>query len=82
MPFAKSPHRADALRRIAVLAELPVGAWLTRHVSASTNLASPERWVHVVAYKFRDATSLNDQEPGHCRNQGHAAKIPGIRISG
>jgi len=61
------------------LAGIAVGSVLTRHVSAVNKFGQPRTVVHVVAYKFRDATSLNDQEQAISGIKDMAAKIPGIR---
>ncbi len=58
---------------------IAVGYLLTRHVSALNKCGMPKTVVHVVAYKFRDATSLNDQEQAIAGIKDMAAKIPGIK---
>jgi hypothetical protein len=60
-------------------AGIAVGSVLTRHVSAVNRFGQPKTVVHVVAYKFRDATSLNDQEQAIAGIKDMAAKIPGIK---
>jgi hypothetical protein len=60
-------------------AGIAVGTLLTRHVSAVNRFGQPKTVVHVVAYKFRDATSLNDQEQAIAGIKDMAAKIPGIK---
>ncbi len=60
-------------------AGIAVGSMLTRHVSAVNRYGQPKTVVHVVAYKFRDATSLNDQEQAIAGIKDMAAKIPGIK---
>jgi len=61
------------------LAGMAVGSLLTRHVSAINKFGQPKTVVHVVAYKFRPATSLNDQEQAIAGIKDMAAKIPGIK---
>ncbi len=58
---------------------IAAGTLLTRHVSALNKFGQPKTVVHVVAYKFRDATSLNDQEQAIAGIKDMAAKIPGIK---
>jgi hypothetical protein len=60
-------------------AGIAVGSVLTRHVSAVNRFGQPKTVVHVVAYKFRDATSMNDQEQAIAGIKDMAAKIPGIK---
>ena len=61
------------------LAGIAVGSVATHKVSALTKFGMPKTVVHVVAYKFRDATSLNDQQQAIAGIQDMAAKIPGIK---
>jgi len=58
---------------------IAVRSLLTRHVSAVNRFGQPKTVVHVVAYKFRDATSMNDQEQAIAGIKDMAAKIPGIK---
>jgi hypothetical protein len=61
------------------LGGIAVGSGLTRHVSAINKFGQPKTVVHVVAYKFRDATSLHDQEQAIAGIKDLAAKIPGVK---
>jgi hypothetical protein len=61
------------------VAGLAVGSIATRNVSAVNKFGQPKTVVHVVAYKFRDATSLNDQQQAIEGIKDMAAKIPGIK---
>ena len=56
-----------------------VGSIATRKVSALNKYAQPKTVVHVVAYKFKDTTSLNDQQQAIAGIKDMAAKIPGIK---
>ena len=56
-----------------------VGSIATHHVSAFNKFGQPKTVVHVVAYKFKDTTSLNDQEQAIAGIKDMAAKIPGIK---
>jgi hypothetical protein len=58
---------------------IAVGSLVTRHASALNKFGQPKTVVHVVAYKFRDVTSLNDQEQAIAGIKDMAAKIPGIK---
>jgi|SRR5208282_1127441 len=60
-------------------AGIALGSVLTGHVYAVNRFGQPKTVVHVVAYKFRDATSLNDQEQAIAGIKDMAAKIPGIK---
>jgi hypothetical protein len=61
------------------LAGMVVGSIFTRNVSAVNKFGQPKTVLHVVAYKFRDATSQNDQEQAIAGIKDMAAKIAGIR---
>ena len=56
-----------------------VGSIATRKVSALNKYAQPKTVVHVVAYKFKDTTSLNDQQQAIAGIKDMAGKIPGIK---
>ncbi|MFI5098382.1 MAG: Dabb family protein [Candidatus Acidiferrales bacterium] len=79
MSFAN--HRITQMLCVALLflAGITVGSVLTRHVSAINKFGQPKTVVHVVAYKFRGATSLNDQEQAIAGIKDMAAKIPGVK---
>jgi len=55
------------------------GSALTQKVSAVNRFGQPKTIIHVVAYKFRNTTSLNDQEQAINGIRDMAAKIPGIK---
>lgn len=55
------------------------GSALTQKVSAVNRFGQPKTVIHVVAYKFREATSQNDQEQAINGIRDMAAKIPGIK---
>jgi hypothetical protein len=61
------------------LAGSVAGSALTQKVSAVNRFGQPKTVVHVVAYKFRDATSQNDQEQAINGIRDMAGKIPGIK---
>src|ERR1700686_654480 len=61
------------------LAGSVAGSAVTQKVSAVNRFGQPKTVIHVVAYKFRDATSQNDQDQAIAGIKDMAAKIPGIR---
>jgi len=61
------------------LAGSGAGRALTQKVSAVNRFGQPKTVIHVVAYKFRDATSQNDQEQAINGIRDMAGKIPGIK---
>ena len=61
------------------LGGIAVGSVATQEVSALNKYAQPKTVVHVVAYKFKDTTSLNDQQQAIAGIKDMAAKIPGIK---
>jgi Stress responsive A/B Barrel Domain len=79
MRFANRPLLSVLSGSALFLAGIAVGSVATRKVSALTKFGMPKTVVHVVAYKFRDATSLNDQQQAIAGIQDMAAKIPGIK---
>ncbi len=56
-----------------------VGSIATQKISALNKFGQPKTVVHVVAYKFKETTSLNDQELAIAGIKDMAAKIPGIK---
>ncbi len=61
------------------LAGIVMGSAATTQVSALNKFGQPKTVIHVVAYKFRPTTSLNDQEKAIAGIKDMAAKIPGIK---
>ena len=61
------------------LAGRAAGSLAPQHVSALNKFGQPKTVIHVVAYKFRDATSQNDQDQAIAGIKDMAAKIPGIK---
>src|SRR5258705_12275308 len=55
------------------------GSALTQKVSAVNRFGQPKTVIHVVAYKFRDATSQNDQEQAINGIRDMAGKNPGVK---
>ena len=65
--------------QIAAAALLFAAGIATSHAAAINKFGQPKTVVHVVAYKFRDATSLNDQQEALAGIKDMAAKIPGVK---
>jgi hypothetical protein len=61
------------------LAGSVAGSALTQKVSAVNRFGQPKTVIHVVAYKFRAATSQNDQDQAINGIREMAGKIPGIK---
>ena len=76
MPISPCP---DALRHTAVSCGNCRGERADAPRFRRNKFGQPKTVVHVVAYKFRDATSLNDQEQAIAGIKDMAAKIPGVK---
>jgi hypothetical protein len=61
------------------LAGSVAGSALTQKVAVVNRFGQPKTVIHVVAYKFRDATSQNDQEQAINGIRDMAGKIRGIK---
>ena len=61
------------------LAGAASGSVAELYASVQNRFGQPKTVIHVVAYKFRDATSQNDQEQAIAGIKDMAGKIPGIR---
>jgi cell division protein FtsX len=79
MLFSTRRWIQSAAATVLFLAGIAVGAMVTRHVSALNKFGQPKTVIHVVAYKFKDTTSLNDQQQAIEGIKDMAAKIPGIK---
>jgi hypothetical protein len=79
MRFAKRRVVSVLCGSMLFAAGIAVGTFATRTVSALNKFGQPKTVVHVVAYKFRDATSLNDQQEAIAGIKDMAGKIPGIK---
>ncbi len=55
------------------------GTLVTQRTMAVNKYTQPKTVVHVVAYKFRDATSQNDQDQAIAGIKDMAGKMPGIK---
>ena len=61
------------------LGGIVVGSIATQKATALNKFGQPKTVVHVVAYKFKDTTSLNDQQQAIAGIKDMAANIPGIK---
>ena len=61
------------------LAGVAVGPVVTQRVSALNKFGQPKTVIHLVAYKFRPTTALNDQQQAIAGIKNMAAQIPGIK---
>jgi Stress responsive A/B Barrel Domain len=60
-------------------AGIATGTVAASHAAPNNKFGQPKTVVHVVAYKFRDTVSLNDQQQAIAGIKEMAAKIPGIK---
>jgi hypothetical protein len=60
-------------------AGIATGTVASSHAAPVNKFGLPKTVVHVVAYKFRDTVSLNDQQQAIAGIKEMAAKIPGIK---
>src|SRR6202790_165233 len=79
--MTKLHRRASQIAAATLLfaAGIATGSIATSHAAVINKFGQPKTVVHVVAYKFRDATSLNDQQEALASIKGMAAKIPGVK---
>ncbi|HWY06011.1 MAG TPA: Dabb family protein [Candidatus Acidoferrales bacterium] len=73
----------DSRKRRWMQIGMGIGLFLAGSAAGSAltqnRFGQPKTVIHVVAYKFRDATSQNDQEQAINGIRDMAAKIPGIK---
>jgi len=79
MAFSNSRLLQCAAAAGIFLSGIVVGGTATQKVSGLNKFGQPTTVIHVVAYKFKDATSLNDQQQAIAGIKDMAAKIPGIK---
>jgi cell division protein FtsX len=60
-------------------AGIAVGSLRATNVSAQNKFGQPKTVLHVVIYKFKDATSENDRQKGLDGIKELARKIPGVK---
>jgi antibiotic biosynthesis monooxygenase (ABM) superfamily enzyme len=68
-----------ALGAALFITGVATGSLHTRSASAQNRFGQPKTVLHVVIYKFRDATSENDREQALNGIKDLAKKIPGIK---
>lgn len=64
---------------VVFFAGLAAGSLATQRASAVNKFGQPKTVIHIVAYKFRPTTSLNDQQQAIAGIKDMAGKIPGIK---
>jgi len=79
MSFSKRRLLHSTIAATLFISGIAVGSIATQHVSALNKFGQPKTVVHVVAYKFKDTTSRNDQQQAIAGIKDMAAKIPGIK---
>ena len=79
MVFPSRQFTKFAAAAALFLGGIVVGSIATQKASALNKYVQPKTVVHVVAYKFKDTTSLNDQQQAIAGIKDMAAKIPGIK---
>ena len=79
MAFLDRPLIQFAAASAIFVSGIVTGSIATQKVTALNKFAQPKTVVHVVAYKFKDTTSLNDQQQAIAGIKDMAAKIPGIK---
>jgi Stress responsive A/B Barrel Domain len=79
MHLTKRGMLQTAATGLLFLTGAAAGSVATRHVAAVNKFGQPQTVIHIVAYKFRDATSQNDQDQAIAGIKDMAAKIPGIK---
>jgi len=68
-----------ALAAVIFAAGTAAGSVYARSVAGQNRFGQPKTVLHVVIYKFKDATSNNDREVAISGIRAMAAKIPGIK---
>jgi hypothetical protein len=68
-----------ALGAVLFIAGMAAGSLHARSVAGQNRFGQPKTVLHVVIYKFKDATSNNDREIAINEIKEMAGKIPGIK---
>jgi len=79
MPNSKRPLIPTLTGVVLFLAGVAVGSLATQRVSAVNKFGQPKTVIHVVAYKFRAATSQYNQQEAIAGIKEMAGEIPGIK---
>jgi antibiotic biosynthesis monooxygenase (ABM) superfamily enzyme len=79
MPSIKKVGLQLALCATLFGAGITVGSLRTTSVAAQNKFGQPKTVLHVVVYKFKDATSENDRQKALDGIKDLARKIPGVK---
>lgn len=79
MAFTKKLGLQLALGATLFAAGIAVGSLRAGSVSAQNRFGQPKTVLHVVVYKFKDATSENDRQKALDGIKDLARKIPGVK---
>ena len=79
MPSIKKLALQIALSAALFVAGIAVGSLRASNVSAQNKFGQPKTVLHVVVYKFKDATSENDRQKALDGIKDLARKIPGVK---
>ena len=79
MPSIKQVGLHLALYATLFGAGMAVGSLRTTSVAAQNKFGQPKTVLHVVVYKFKDATSENDRQKALDGIKDLARKIPGVK---
>jgi antibiotic biosynthesis monooxygenase (ABM) superfamily enzyme len=77
--FTKKLALQLALGALLFAAGIAVGSLRAGSVSAQNKFGQPKTVLHVVVYKFKDATSENDRQKALDGIKDLARKIPGVK---
>ena len=79
MTSSKKPMAQIALGTVLFIAGIAAGSLHARSAAVQNRFGQPKTVLHVVIYKFKDATSNNDRDNAINGIKEMAAKIPGIK---
>ena len=79
MAFTRKFGLQSALVAAVFAAGIAVGSQHATSVSAQNKFGQPKTVLHVVVYKFKDATSENDRQKALDGIKDLARKIPGVK---
>jgi len=76
---SKKPMAQIALGTVLFIAGIAAGSLHARSAAVQNRFGQPKTVLHVVIYKFKDATSNNDRDNAINGIKEMAAKIPGVK---
>ena len=79
MTSSKKPMAQIALGTVLFIAGIAAGSLHARSAAVQNRFGQPKTVLHVVIYKFKDATSNNDRDNAINGIKEMAAKIPGVK---